>query len=628
MGARFDMISKQLSTATTGEMERQSIKSLETIVVSNLLQSLKFDRIIQFMCGDDGMDVRYVENITFPTVMISDDDFEKKYNHKDYPQFFSQMSEDRDKYRRIYLKIETTTTNEIMTNSRRLPVNVNRIIKDTCIANKSALADIKKSELDNIVRMVTEFCEDMPYLYVNPIQCKLRLKLPAHIYDSVWLMQMLVRSYLCPSMIVANKLTQPLIETIIEKISTKFIRAIVSPGTPIGIITGQCFSEPLVQYMLDSHHRSASGGTSKKGMKQGKEILNAKPTKKLENPQMFIPVRPEFVKDKQKVQEIANNIEQMTFDRFVTEFMIFYEPFGKPVHPSYAHESKIINEFIKLNPLLQPPGDLINWCIRFELDRTTLILKNMTVQYIVNKLRDAYPNIYIVYTSDNAKVVLMRVYMRNNMFKGDINTDILVDKGDMLLQTTIRGITKIINTSVIEIIRNRVNTDNSIEQDTGNYGIITSGTNLAEMFNNPYINALGVQTESIIETANVLGIEAARIKLIQQLKGLVNVCNYKHYMLYADEMTHTGRVTGMTLSGLVERENNPLLHMGFSSPIVSLESAIANSKTNVIGGVTAKFMVGTVPSFGTFYNQLQVNQDVILANTKKVSNAVDDLFDN
>lgn len=626
MGARFDMISKALSTATTGDMERKSIKCLESIIISNMLQALKFSKIIQFMYGEDGMDVRHIETIQLPTIMISDSEFEKKYKHNKYPKIFETMLNDRKKYRSIFLKLENTMLNELMTNIRKVPINIERLINSVCSVMNKVDHEVSDKTLDEMTNDVEQFCDNMKYLFTNENMEKKKIKLPQYYEDAVWILKILIRSHLCPNMLLHYRLSKESLHNILLKIKIIFIQSICNAGTPIGIITAQCFSEPLVQYMLDAHHRSASGGTSKSGMTNAKEVLEAKDLSSLVNPSMLIPVLDQYCRDKSKVQEIANNIEQMKLSRFVVSYMHFVEPYGKPTHPEFAHESELIASFNKNNPLIHPPGDLVYHCIRYELNRNELILKNMTVQFIVNKLRILYQNIYIVYTSENAKNIIMRIYMRNNMFKHGVTKNIINEYSDMFLNTIIRGIDNIMNTDVIELVRNKINEDGSISQDSGKYGIITSGSNLPQVMLNEFVDQYAVQTDSVLEVAECLGIEAARTKLVQQLRGLINTCSHRHYLLYADEMTSTGKVTGITLGGLVERENNTLLHMGFSSPISSLEIALSENKTNMISGITGKLMVGAVPSCGTFYNSLQVNPDIILKNIKKVDDVIDDLF--
>src|SRR5690606_1105172 len=155
----------------------------------------------------------------------------------------------------------------------------------------------------------------------------------------------------------------------------------------------------------------------------------AKGVADLKSPVMIIPVLKEYAHMKTKVQEIANNIEVMKLGQFVFTWQIFFEKFGEIVHSKYTHEQKIVDDFLKMNPLLKPPSDLIKWCIRIVINKTMLILKNMSLELIVNKIHDIYPDLYVVYTPENSSEVIVRIYIRssmkdskgNFMFKGHID---------------------------------------------------------------------------------------------------------------------------------------------------------------------------------------------------------------
>lgn len=619
MAARFDLISKALSTSITGEQNRKSIKNLESIIVSNFRWATKNQNVIQFAYGEDLLDPRKVERVRFPTVMISDADFESKYYHKRYPRFFERMKEDRRTYREIFLKIERMNVRELMKDERQVPFNLPRIIEN--IVGDDLLS--AQPGLDKRVKKVEDFCHNMPYILTNHIQERAKAKLPALLKSATWLFEMYVMSYLHPKFL--EKITNDQLERILKVVRYRYEMALIDPGTAVGIIAAQAFSEPLTQYMLDAHRRSASGGTSKSTVNKAKEILGARDVGSLSNPTMLIPVIKEYASDQAKVQEIANNIEMMKLHHFVSKWQVFFEKFGEPVHSKYRHERKMFAEFAHLNPLLKPPGDLIKWCIRVEIDKTSLVLKNMPLELIVNRLREQHPSIYVVYTPENAPRIVLRIYMRNELFKGQIGLEHILKFNSELLATTIRGVDGILNTTVVKMIRNKIAEDGSVVRDDDSYGILTSGTNMAGVLLHKYVDKYNVLTDAIQEVARVLGIEAARQRIVSELRNLVDVCNHRHYLIYADEMTFTGRVTSIERSGLKTREgSNVLLRMGFQSPITVLEEAALNSMRDSVTGVTAPLLVGSIPKIGTLYNQLQVDVDFVQKNTKSASAKIEE----
>ena len=293
----------------------------------------------------------------------------------------------------------------------------------------------------------------------------------------------------------------------------------------------------------------------------------------------------------------------------------------------YRGVFEFIKEFGERNPLLKPPGDLVKWCIRFVINKTNLILKNMSLELIITKLRELFPDLYFVYTPENSKKIIIRVYMRNTIFKSEINTNVVKDVKESLINTTIRGINGITNTTVIKMVRNKINEDGSISRNNNLWGITTQGTNLPGIMSNKYIDCYNLQTDAIQETYRIFGIEAARQKIISEIRNLVDICNHRHYLVYADEMTFTGKVTSIESSGLKSREaSNILLRAGFSAPISTLEDAAINSLEDNITGITSSLIVGSVPKIGTLYNSLQINEKFIQENVKRPDDYIEELM--
>jgi DNA-directed RNA polymerase II subunit RPB1 len=620
MAARFDLISKALSTSVTGEQNRKSIKNLESILINNFRWAVKDKNIIQIAYGEDYLDPTKVVKVRFPTVMISDEAFRTKYRHQSFEAEFIIMQNDRELYRKLFKQIEHMNTKELMTDERRMPVDVESILNDFVreYSEDVLTTEPNASDIKLMVASITNLCNVIPYVLINNIQEKLKTKIPPHMQAASWLLTMLIRSYLHPNELIKRKMNPMVLDHIVAKIRLKYLQALIEPGTAVGIIAAQSFSEPLTQYMLDAHHRSASGGTSKTGMKQAKEVLGVKPLAKLTNPSMLIPVSSEFSSDRNKVQEIANNIEVMTVSQFTILWQIFFEKFGEPVHTDYVHEKSFIEQFLLRNPLLKQllkSGQLVNWCIRIVLNKTMLILKNMSVDLIVTKLRELFPNIFIVYTPENSAQVILRIYVNSRHFTSAVDVSKMTKLKTEILDTIIRGVKGITNANVVKMIRTKLNNDGSISRNDQIWGIITSGTNLSGVLKLKYVDRLNVHTDAIQEEYEQFGIEAARSKIISLLRDLVDVCNYRHYMEYGDEMSYTGKPTSIESGGLKTRESsNILLRIGFVSPLKTMEEAAINSMEDAVTGVTAPLLVGSIPRHGTLYNSFHINSEFIRKN--------------
>jgi len=646
MQARYSIINKALSTSVTGYQNRKSIKNLESMVISNHRSIVKVNNVVQLLYGDDGIDNRMNEIVKFKTIMISTKEFNKlyktelkdlgkKFQNKEMEKIildeFEQINEDREFYRKQFMKMEIRKIkNMLLTDERRLPVNTYRIIEDVLYNHREEI--IASNEIINpeiSINKVKQLCIDLEYCYYNEIQKNNNMVIPEHIRHSLNVLKISIRSYLFLKNIINKKIISKILDLIIDKIILVFKTSLIEYGTAIGIITAQCISEPMTQYVLDSHHRSDSSGTKTSFIKLMKEVLGAVTTDKMANPSMIIFPKEEYATDKDKIQNIANHIEMMPLIRFVVNYQIFFEDYKQIVHPDYINEIKMIESFEKHNPNLQIPSDLIKWCIRLELHKETIIEKDMKLDTILIKLNQIYPNIFVVNTVENADLIILRIYISNSQFKkvSNINLSIIEKFVEELLNTILRGVNNITSTVVTDkVIRSVINEDGSISKQN-TYVIKADGTNMSDIFENQYIDIYKTQSDSILEVYNLLGVEAAREKIIIELKNMMDSVSTKHYLVYGDEMTITGEVTSIEKSGLALREaDNILLNMSFSHPLKSLEgAAINNNSSNVDACLSSALMLGKVPNYASNYNTVCINEEFIKEYNKDMSSQLDDL---
>lgn len=647
MEARYSIINKALSTSITGEQNRKSIKNLESLVIDNLRKVIFGKNIVQFIYGSDGVDPRNNEIVKFNTIMISDKEFETKYKttfddidkvyHNDnikkiLDKEFKTLAEDRELYRKVFLNLEQQNTKaKLLSDVKKLPINIYRIIEDVIYNHNEIIKESKeKINPSDVYDKVNELCNNIQYCYYNEIQQENKMEIPNHIKTTFTLINILIRSNLYIKNIIKKNINSDILNIIIKRIINTFNNSLIDYGTPIGIITAQSISEPMTQYVLDSHHRSGSVETKVDFLVRMKEILGSKNTQKMKAPTMILHIKDEYKHDLYKIQEIANHIEMMSLHTFISSYQVFFEDYKQILHPDYEHENKIIKMFEKHNPNINIPNDLIKWCIRLEFNKEKLIEKNMKFESICFKLYELYPQIFIVNTAENADIIFIRIYIRAQHFKKNslinINTIENFIK-EQLLNSVIRGVNNILSTNCSEkIAKTLIKDDGSVEK-TNEPIILTNGTNLKEIFNNEYLNVYESQSDSIIEIYELLGIEAARNKIIIELMNMMPASDNKHYMTYADTMTVTGYVSSIDKSGIEHREkNNILLNLANSHPLQNLESSAINTvEAQCNNGLSPSLMVGQMPKICSNFNKIIINESFIQQNINTIDSQLDDL---
>lgn len=647
--ARYGIISNALSTSVSGAQNRLSIKNLESILVDNLRRSAKNQNVVQIMYAESGIDPRKTEKVKFLTAVMSNQEMEENYHSKIalFPEYknkqvqdildseFEQLMKDRQDYRDIFLKVEDNNPGQyVFENEQQMPINPFRIIEDVVYNYESVVENLSKAQTGFdpvvIIQQVRDLCENIGYTYYNNIQEDKKMIIPEYITQCITLLKILIRSYLNTSNLKKRGITNFHINIIITKIRTAFKNSLMGYGEAVGILAAQCISEPMTQYVLDSKHRtSGGGGTKTNTIERIKEILGAKSTDKMKNTSMTIMLKPEYETNKAKVQEIANYIEMMDLNRFTTVEQIFFEEYGKPVHKDYKHEVALIKEFEKYNVGINAPSNISKWCIRYELNREEMIINSMKLDTIITQLRIQHPDIYFIYTPENADHIVVRCYITHTLIK---STSSLSEETQMmeilrkLSNTVIRGVDNIINTHVINVAKSRVNEDGSIETIKV-FGIATQGTNLEEIYDNPYVDIYRTQTDSIIEFEEMFGVDAARNKIIAELHKTMNSGDVirTHTTLFGDEMTYSGSVTSIQKTGLQKREASSIaLRLSFQSPIQIIEAAAEAASTDIINGISAPLILGTSPILGTSYNDVCINTEFVETYYKNLNKSLDE----
>jgi DNA-directed RNA polymerase II subunit RPB1 len=627
--SRVAIINKTMLTAVTGAQSRINVKNLENIFITNIGVCETSEFIVEQAFGDTGIDPRLLEPVKFPTVLLSNADFEKKYNVN--KEEFAQLTIDRNEFRRIFLTLEQIQANVKFNDVQLLPVNTNRIYEDVLFDIFDAPTDTDKiesvtqseEELKDMRSMVKEFCDTIYYVFYNDTWKAKRGYVAPAFKSALFLTCINIRSILFTSNLM--KITKVLLNGILHRIKSKLIESIFEYGTGIGVITAMSVSEPSTQLTLHSIRADVRARISKKSPIQSfKEIVGVVSLEKAQDPTMTMKLQEGVTLD--RAREIANFIEMLKLNDFVKEWQVFYEKYGLPVHPQFKHEQKIITEFERII-INAPPSDLIHWCIRFELDMYNLILKNMTLDQIILSLYKNYSDIHIVYTSDNdSTAIVLRIYIRSIAGIGTLKE--VHDLGENLLNSVVRGVQGVVSAYVDNnTSTNKIKEDGTISP-VNIYSIKTNGVNIMGIFclqyKFPEIDYTTLQTDNIMETVEMFGISAARSKIISEMSTVLGGLYYGHYNLIASLMTIQGKCSSISNSGPEKRGANSLLRLAHHKPIRVLEKMLTHGEKVMIDGISPHLIVGSIPHIGSFYNQIGVNIKFVQERTKTVESILDE----
>ena len=302
----------------------------------------------------------------------------------------------------------------------------------------------------------------------------------------------------------------------------------ITPGEAIGLVTAQSFGEPATQMTLNVFHfAGVSEMAISTGLPRLIEILDAR--KEPSTPSMQIYLESAYNNEK-SAKRIAELIKEITLQEVASSFEINWaeRKIRIGIDPSKAKELKVSQQEVS-DALKQFPGK------KFKL-----------------------------YSAQNA--ITLSFDEKTNF------TDIYLTK-EKLKQYRIKGIA-----GIKQIL---------IEKKGNNFVIITAGSNLKEVFKIRGVDKTRTISNNIHEVNEVLGIEAARQVIINEIKHMMEQhgihIDDRHIELVADMMCLTGEVKGTVRSGIIADKNSVIARASFETPIRHfVDAAITNTSDRLV----------------------------------------------
>jgi DNA-directed RNA polymerase II subunit RPB1 len=215
---------------------------------------------------------------------------------------------------------------------------------------------------------------------------------------------------------------------------------------------------------------------------------------------------------------------------------------------------------------------------------------------------------------------------------------ILKNFQDQLLQNVVlRGI-KGINKVIVRKVIDNVFEKNGIFKKEDIWVLDTVGTNMMDVLGLDYIDSSRVISNDIVEVFNVLGIEAARQTILNELVEVIaydgTYINYHNYCVLCDRMTSTSKLISISRHGINNDNIGPIAKASFEETPEMFIKAAKHGELDNMKGVSANVMCGQEGFFGTslFQVVLDINEMLQLESTSEykpvdISSEIDKFFD-
>ncbi|KPA74477.1 RNA polymerase ii largest subunit (RPOIILS) [Leptomonas pyrrhocoris] len=640
MAGREGLIDTAVKTSDTGYLQRKLVKALEDVhaaydgTVRNANQEL-----VQLAYGEDGLDGARIEgNQTFSIPHMTNNELADKYRYEynDEGSFsenmggsymdtfvrdsllrdpqsvsklheeYNQLMKDRDMSRLI---IDMEEKNKLKMN---LPVNVARLIQNarTTMGKRSQVSNLNPI---TVIHRVRELQEDLVQLF--PSYHKdysgrfLNVLSQQRVERALTLFGIHLRQILGSKRVLKEyKLNDKAFEYLLKEIRTKYQQSLIAPGEIIGAIAAQSCGEPATQMTLNTFHNA---GISSKNVTLGVprllELLNV--SKNQRNASIAVCLTREY-QQRQKAQEAQQYIEYCTLANITTTVQIIYDP--DPLNTVVAEdvnilewEQAVMNEDERLDA--EQPSPFI---ARLILDTELFNDKRLNMKDVKSAIRQMDDS-YLVQANlenDGHRVVRLRP---RKCAGADSVPELTKAVAQLLQNVHLRGIPGIKKTLLKE------GTTFSVDPATGgivkesSWMVDTEGTALQRIFvgvvNHQGVNIVDfakTSSNKIPEIATVLGIEAARRKLLFELREAylaygLNI-NYRHYTILVDTMCQRGYLMAVSRTGINRSETSgPLMRCSFEETVKVLMAAAAFGEKDPVRGVSANLVLGNQARIGT-----------------------------
>jgi DNA-directed RNA polymerase II subunit RPB1 len=404
----------------------------------------------------------------------------------------------------------------------------------------------------------------------------------------------------------------------------------IEPGQAVGVDASLSIGEPTTQMTLNTFHNAGiSSANVTLGVPRFNEILNASKNQKtnvlrirLKNPPSTLHQTREKCRqlfeekyvDQCVIVQPRPDIVENRYDNLSQEDQIWYDTFDMIYKPTYKDYS---------------------WSLRLCFKKNVIYEYGLTTRKIASIIEKEYCDCRCVFSPDNISIVdvyvdTSRIGDPQSIMDTRKKTKRKREKEEKECRQLITDDNKefyfmkgVVYEYIMNILLSGVEGISKIyyRQDitTKEWIIETEGTNMKDVMKNPEVDYKHVVSNNMWEIFNILGIEAARAFLINEITSIISFggtfIDPVHTVLLADSMTSTGTISSVNRYGIGKGSTGVFTAASFEqSHQMMLDAPIRGVKDD-ISTVSASVIMGKYIPIGTGY--FDINTDYkMLKNTK------------
>jgi DNA-directed RNA polymerase subunit A" len=334
------------------------------------------------------------------------------------------------------------------------------------------------------------------------------------------------------------------VKRLLEILQTEYDTLQVDSGESVGLIAAESLGEQGTQVTLNTKHfQGVAELNITVGLPRIIEICDARKTLQTPLTDIFLAGKKW---DQESVAKFAAKIKESSLDEVSDSFEV----------------------------------DMANATVKVNLNKEVSAQKSLRPSNVVKKLEKGLKNVAI---KNDGDTILIKLQKEGN----DLNKlYALKEQAKKVYVSGLKGIRQVLPI-----------------KKGDDYIIKVAGTNLKDMFKMEEIDATRTKSNDLYEIASVLGIEAARQLIIEEINAVIEEqglnIDMRHVMLIADVMTSTGEVKGITRYGIVGEKSSVLARASFETPINHLVFASLHGEVDPLSSVVENVMINQPVPCGT-----------------------------
>lgn len=636
MGGREGVIDTACKTSETGYIQRRLVKSMETLRTHYDGTSRNANNeIIQFLYGEDGMDALWIEDQTLEIMTYDNKKLEATFKH-DYandsygdnwlPAEVQQAIKSSGEMQQV-LDSEWAKIKELKElictdvfpdgdSKQHIPINLARMMgrAKMKLAGENEMDRNDKYTPMEIVNLVNKLLEELEITRAiregdsigREVEDNAKIILNGHVRGVLGSRKILQQ----------DKLSKQSFNWLIGEIKQRFMKSVAFAGEMIGTLAAQSVGEPATQMTLNTFHFAGVGAKNVTlGVPRLKELINV--AKTVKTPSLAVYLNGALGKDQEKAKDVQSILEHTTLEKVTSFTQIFWDP--DPEHTRVLEDKEWVAEYYELPDDDENPNRCGPWVLRIQLSNKVMTDKKLTVREVGERIiQDFKSDLDCIFTDDNAEELVLRVRLLKEMAEIDQPpapfdpTDDKEDKdfkflrsieANVLKEMSLQGILGIKKVFMREDTVSVYNKVKGAFERTKEWVLDTDGVNFEEVMQVPEVNFIRLQTNDIVETLSVLGIEAVRNALLFHVRMVISFdgsyVNYRHLGTLCDVMTQRGHIMAITRHGINRTNQGPLMKCSFEETVEILMDAAIYAEVDYMRAVSENVIMGQLAPVGT-----------------------------